>query len=123
MQETDIGLMSFEQGKLKGMREMLLFFGERHLGPADSTIRARLNGVRDASRLMQMAAEVGTIGSWRDFFKPPLVICGSTALGRIVIQDSDTYKAIFEEGEAIGHREGILAIGEEHIRNLRVRDG
>jgi predicted transposase YdaD len=71
MEESDTYLMILEEGEAKGMREMVLFLGERRLGSPDESVMASINNVSDMSRLKRMAAGADTAVSWRDIVETP----------------------------------------------------
>ncbi len=66
MQESDTYLMILDEGKEKGIREIILVLGEDRFGPPDESVKASLNDISDLNRLKRIARHAPNAASWRD---------------------------------------------------------
>ena len=77
MEESDTYLMILEEGQEKQAKKDLLRFGQARLGPADESIKAQLDGVRDVERLDRMLHRLLGAPVGRRFWKRPEPVPGA----------------------------------------------
>jgi hypothetical protein len=71
MQESDTYLMILDEGQEKGIRQVILVLGEDRFGPADESVKARLNDITDLNRLMRIARQTPKAASWQEILGTP----------------------------------------------------
>jgi hypothetical protein len=71
MHESDTYLMIVEEGCEKQAKKTLLLLGEERFGPADETVRARLNAITDLERLDRQTQRLLKATSWQDLLDTP----------------------------------------------------
>jgi hypothetical protein len=71
MQESDTYLMILDEGQEKYAKKAVLLVGERRLGPANESIKARLADVTDLERLDRMLLQAVTAATWQEILDTP----------------------------------------------------
>jgi hypothetical protein len=71
MQESDTYLMILEEGQEKHAKKAVLLVGEKRLGPADESVKARLQGITDLQRLDRMLLRAVTAAAWEEILDTP----------------------------------------------------
>jgi hypothetical protein len=71
MQESDTYLMILDEGQEKATRAIILVLGEDRFGPADESVKARLNLITDLNRLKRIARQTPKGSSWQEVLDTP----------------------------------------------------
>jgi hypothetical protein len=71
MHESDTYLMILDEGKEKQAKQDILIFGEEKFGPADDSVKAQLEGIRDLARLDRMVRRAVKAASWQEILDTP----------------------------------------------------
>jgi hypothetical protein len=71
MQESDTYLAILDQGEEKRARKDILIFGEATLGPADESVKTRLESITDLERLDRMVRRTPKAASWQEILDTP----------------------------------------------------
>jgi hypothetical protein len=71
MRDSDTYLAIIEEGKEIQAKRNILLAGEERLGPADDSVKARLNAVADLSRLARMIRRAAKATAWDEVLATP----------------------------------------------------
>jgi hypothetical protein len=71
MQESDTYLMILDEGKEMQAKKLILLIGDARLGPADESVKGRLESIRDLDRLDRMAVRLAQASSWQEILETP----------------------------------------------------
>lgn len=71
LEESDTYLMILEQGEERATRENILAVGEERLGMCNESIRSRLSGITDLSRLKRLVRRAAKAESWQEILDTP----------------------------------------------------
>jgi hypothetical protein len=71
MEESDTYLMIVDEGRVKGMRQLLLALGRDRFGPPDESVERALNDIADPDRLVRIGCLVPRAGSWQELLDTP----------------------------------------------------
>ena len=66
MHESDTFLAILDEGQEKHAKKAILLVGEKRLGPADETVKTRLEGITDLDRLDRMLLQAVTAAGWQE---------------------------------------------------------
>jgi hypothetical protein len=71
MHESDTYLAIIDEGQEKHAKKILLLVGEKRLGPANESVKARLAEVTDLERLDRMVLQAVTAATWQEILDTP----------------------------------------------------
>ncbi len=71
MHESDTFLAILEEGQEKQAKKAIRLVGEKRLGPADESVKARLEAITDLERLDRMLLQAVTATGWKEILDTP----------------------------------------------------
>ena len=66
MYESDTFLAILDEGQEKHAKKAILLVGEKRLGPADDSVKARLEAITDLDRLDRMLLQAVSATGWQE---------------------------------------------------------
>jgi hypothetical protein len=71
MHESDTYLAILDEGQEKHAKRAVLLVGKERFGPADESVRARLESITDLERLDRMLCRAVKAASWQEILDTP----------------------------------------------------
>jgi len=71
MEESDTYLAIIDEGRERGIRDLILIQGTDRFGPPDEAVKARLGTITDVDRLMRMGRQTLKASSWQEILDTP----------------------------------------------------
>jgi hypothetical protein len=69
MKESSTYMALYEEGRILEAKRILFRVGEKQLGPADESTRARINAIEDIDRLEALIDGVDKAASWSELLQ------------------------------------------------------
>lgn len=71
MEESDTYLMILDEGRVMHAKKTIIIVGEDRLGPADDSVRMRVESIQDLERLNRMIRRAVKVATWQEILDTP----------------------------------------------------